>query len=396
MAMSGPVILLNALRVQSVRVVFGSPSEMTAPIYDALHSMGDSMSHVLMRHEQSAAHAAVGYARASGQVGVCFATKAMAAGSFITGMNDAMLDSVPLVCIASEPLSSELDESDNFCGSAAITTTVLVTKSNLQITRAQDIPIVVAKAFSIARSGRPGPVLIELTKEVQLACENESLLDCSHQKSARSPSGFNRQVLTDTLALLNAEKTSIASRDRSAAQAEVGPIGMNYFFRKLSEKTQGGAVLVTDVDQHQILAARYYQFQCARSHITSGGLGTMGFSLPTAIGVQMAQPDRLVISVSDERGFRISNQELAVIAQAGLPLKILILTNQYASRVQQWQECFQGERPAFSSQSSPDLLQHAQAYAIPCQRVESKERVGYAIRSMLNSPGPYLLEVCVG
>ncbi len=538
MQLTGSQILLQALRREGVDLLFGYPGGAIMPTYDALHDMGKTLHHVLVRHEQGGAHAAVGYARASGKVGVCVATSGPGATNLITGITDALLDSVPLVCITGQVAEAFLG-TDAFQESDIVGMTVPATKWNYQITAAHEIDEAVAKAFAVASSGRPGPVLLDITKnaQVELFTVQENFVASYQPKAALIPDkalieeaadllnaaerpmvlvgqgitiagaeaelqavvekanlpiastllglsafpskhplfkgmlgmhgNYAPNVLSDkadvVLAVgmrfddrvtgklneylphtkvihieidpaeldknvtpavaLNADaKTALAAllpyldanqhpawhaqfdkqyqQERLAViEKEIAPqqgqIKMAEFVNLLSEKTQGEAIIVSDVGQHQMICARYYRFNRSRSHISSGGLGTMGFSLPAAIGAQIAERDRLVISISGDGGFQMNIQELAVLLQEDLPLKVVVLNNGFLGMVRQWQELFFDKNYAFTEISSPDFVMVAKAYGISGQRVTERCDLSAAIDKMLAFQGSYLLEVCV-
>ena len=532
--------MLKALIKEGVDLIFGYPGGAIMPTYDALYDVGNQLRHVLVRHEQGAVHAAVGYARASGKVGVCLATSGPGATNLITGIADAMMDSVPLVCITGQ-VAERLLGTDAFQEADIVGMTVPATKWNYQVTSAAEIPGAIDKAFKVARSGRPGPVLIDITKNAQSEAfeyeENKagssyqpkrcpsldvalvkqaaeylnnakqpvifvghgvtisqaegvllqiaektnipvastllglSAFPSSHPlfkgmlgmhgnyganvlsnqadvvlavgmrfddrvtgdlsrylKDARiihveiDPVEINKNVKVDVAlqadakvalsALLphlkkrqheawhHAFREAQSKEDSAVVEDSVnptrGPIKMAEFIHRLSKKTRGNAIVVSDVGQHQMMAARYYQFNRQKSHISSGGLGTMGFSLPAAIGATLAvAADRTVISLSGDGGFQMNIQELAVIAQEKLPVKIVILNNGYLGMVRQWQELFFEKRYAFTEIQSPDFITVAKGYGIPGVRIDQREDLSEAIDTLLLSETAYLLEVCV-
>ncbi len=536
MKMNGAQILLHALKNQGVEKIFGYPGGAIMPTYDALHDFSSEIQHILVRHEQGAVHAAEGYARLKGRAGVCLATSGPGATNLITGIADAMLDSVPLVCITGQ-IDSNFLGTDAFQEADIIGMTIPVTKWNYQITHADEIPTIVAKAFDIAQSGRPGPVLLDFTKDAQF--EEIDYIPAPHvpQQAALT---FDATHITQAAALINeakkpyllvghgviiskaqkvlqefAEKAGIpvactllglsafstghplyvgmlgmhgnygpnvltneadliiavgmrfddrVTGDLScyARQAKVihididlaeinknvsttlalvadakcalqallplikvnqheqwlaqfndcyrqeyekviakeayptsGEIKMAEVIHVLSDKTEGQAILVTDVGQHQMIAARYYDFKTSNAHITSGGLGTMGFALPAAIGAQLAEPDRLVVVVAGDGGFQMNIQELGVIAQENLPIKILVLNNSFLGMVRQWQELFFEKRYSFTELQNPDFEKIAQAYGICAECVSEREHLRSAMDRFLASPSSYLLEVRV-
>ncbi|GAB4391377.1 MAG: biosynthetic-type acetolactate synthase large subunit [Gammaproteobacteria bacterium] len=540
MQLTGSQLLLNTLIEQGVELIFGYPGGAIMPTYDALFDKQSQLHHVLMRHEQGAVHAAVGYARASGNVGVCLATSGPGATNLITGIADAMMDSVPLVCITGQ-VAQQFLGTDAFQESDIVSMTIPVTKWNYQVTCAEEIPYIMAKAFSVATQGRPGPVLVDITKDVQLALTNATTLSspqkCSvsnknitlsnhalkqaaellnHAKRpillvgqgvtlARAeeellhlaekadlpvaatllglsafPTGHRlfkgmlgmhgnyaanllcneadvvlavgmrfddrvtgdltryltnakvihididvaelnknvpatvglhsdaKQALTALLPLIKTTQHQAWHQQFAQLHAQElntviepstnprqGQITMAEFIHQLSAQTHGQALLVTDVGQHQMIAARYYQFTCTRSHITSGGLGTMGFALPAALGAQLAQPDRLVITIAGDGGFQMNIQELMVVVQEKLPLKMVILNNGYLGMVRQWQELFFEKRYAFTEMLNPDFVTVAQGYGIAGLKVTTREQLTPAIDTLLTTPSAYLLEVCV-
>jgi acetolactate synthase-1/2/3 large subunit len=539
MKVTGAQAILKSLLQEEVDLVFGYPGGAIMPLYDALYDVQSELRHVLVRHEQGAVHAAEGYARLSGKVGVCMATSGPGATNLVTGIADAMMDSVPLVCLTGQ-VSSALLGTDAFQEADIVGITLSVTKWNFQITCAEEIPSVMAQAFYHARTGRPGPVLIDITKDAQLGfldfsykaftprklwphlnelnalqlqsaaklinqakkpyllvgqgitishaeetlvCFAEktgipvastllglstfpadhplyvgmlgmhgnygaNLLNneadlliavgmrfddrvtsdlCRYAKQAKvihieiDPAEINKNVHADVALLLDAKyaleqliplvkqnmHTDWLNQFQTCYQAEYekvisneiqpdgGQIKMAEVVHQLSQKTGGQAILVTDVGQHQMIAARYYQFKQTNSHITSGGLGTMGFALPAAVGVSLAASRREVITVIGDGGFQMNIQELGVIAQENLPIKIVLLNNSYLGMVRQWQELFFDARYSFTELKNPDFIKIAEGYGIAARRIEHREQLEKAIKEMLKATGPYLLEVVV-
>jgi acetolactate synthase I/II/III large subunit len=538
MKRTGAQAILQSLLCEDVNLLFGYPGGAIMPLYDALYDVRSSIRHVLVRHEQGAVLAAEGYARISGRVGVCIATSGPGATNLITGIMNAMMDSVPIVCLTGQVSSSFLG-TDAFQEADIIGMTLASTKWNYQVTHATEIPKILAKAFYLAQSGRPGPVLIDITKDAQLG-----LFDFEYQKFLPSKGVINQNKLDNDLiekasllinqakkpyllvghgvsisgaekALLHfAEKTGIpvastllglsvfpvdhplyvgmlgmhgnyganlltneadlliaigmrfddrVTGDLScyAKQAKVihididsseinknvyadvalladaryaleqlsafvkqnmhtpwlnqfkdyyqieyekvinneinpksGQIKMAEVIAQLSRKIAGQAVLVTDVGQHQMIAARYYQFKQTNSNVTSGGLGTMGFALPAAIGASLAT-SREVIAIIGDGSFQINIQELAVIVQEKLPIKIVLLNNSYLGMVRQWQELFFDARYSFTELKNPNFIKIAAGYGICAKRVENRDQLGSAIDEMLHANEAYLLEVVV-
>jgi acetolactate synthase-1/2/3 large subunit len=538
---SGSVAVLEALIAEGVDTVFGYPGGAIMPIYDALYDYNDKLQHILVRHEQGGIHAGQGYARTSGRVGVVFATSGPGATNLVTGLADAQIDSTPLVCITGQVFAHLLG-TDAFQETDVINITTPVTKWNYQVTDATEIPEVLAKAFYIARSGRPGPVLIDITKNAQLQkFEYKGYTPCNHIRSYRPKPIVRKEYVEEAARLINnAEKPFIlfgqgiilgkAEREfqkfveKSGIPAawtimglsalptnhpqNVGMLGMhgNYgpnvltnecdvliaigmrfddrvtgrldkyakqakvihldidpaeidknvkatvpvwgdcketlpmltelieqkvypqwqqkfreFQQKeeevciqpemhpateqmsmaevldaLNELTKGDAVIVTDVGQHQMVACRYAKFNESKSNVTSGGLGTMGFALPAAIGAKFGAPERTVVAIIGDGGFQMTLQELGTIMQSGVNVKILILNNEFLGMVRQWQQLFHDKRYSFVNITSPDFVLLAKSYYIEGQKVSQRENLKAALKTMLEHNGSYLLEVMVG
>lgn len=541
---TGGQAIIDALVEQGVEVIFGYPGGTIMPTYDALYDAKDRIRHVLVRHEQGAAHAAEGYARASGRVGVALVTSGPGATNLITGLMDALMDSTPIVCITGQ-VRSPLLGSDAFQEADIIGLTLAATKWSYQITDAAEVPAVIARAFDIARSGRPGPVLIDITRDAQTgdvvaaggngirqpvfeagnypkdrrdlsgvsraaSLLNEAgrpilfvgqgvLISRAEEKvlalaekaglpvastllglsavpadhplyvgmlgmhgnygpnmltneadviiavgmrfddrvtgrldayAARAkmihievdPSEINRNVTAEVALIADAgealdallplvkenrhERWLARFREHDAEEharviaGELAPdtpeLRMGEVVELISTRTGGRAVIVSDVGQHQMMAARHYRFRAPLSHITSGGLGTMGFGLPAAIGAKLGAPHRQVIAVIGDGGFQMSVQELGTLKQEGIPLKIVILNNQYLGMVRQWQELFFDGRYAEVEMQNPDFVRLAASYGIPGACVDARGDLGNAVDEMLRAPGAYLLEVRVG
>src|SRR5687767_2926770 len=538
---SGSVAVLEAFLAEDVETIFGYPGGAIMPIYDALYDYMDKINHILVRHEQGAIHAAQGYARASGKTGVVFATSGPGATNLVTGLADAMIDSTPVVCITGQVFAHLLG-TDAFQETDVINITTPVTKWNYQVTDATEIPAVMAKAFYIAKSGRPGPVLIDITKNAQIQkFQFEGYKKCGHIRSYR-PKPIIRKEYVEAAAQLineaekpfvifgqgvilgNAEKEFKKFIEKSGIPAAwtilgmsaiptdhplgVGMLGMhgNYgpnvltnecdvliavgmrfddrvtgrldkyakqakiihldidpaeidknvkatvpvwgdcketlplltelvkqktypqwlqkfkdYYKKeettciypelnpssekltmgeviqsLNELTHGDAIIVTDVGQHQMVACRYAVYNHSRSNITSGGLGTMGFALPAAIGAKFGDPNRTVVAVIGDGGFQMTIQELGTIMQSGVNVKILILNNEFLGMVRQWQELFHDNRYSFVDITSPDFVMVAKGYGIPGRKVSKREELKTALIDMLQHDGSYLLEMMVG
>ena len=539
--MTGAEAVVQCLLAEGVETLFGYPGGAIMPVYDALYDYRSDMHHVLCRHEQGAIHAAQGYARASGKVGVCLATSGPGAANLITGIADAQIDSTPVVCITGQ-VASHLLGTDAFQETDVVGISMPVTKWNIQVTSAADIPTALSKAFFIARSGRPGPVLVDITKDAQFGklefeyqrCQlvrsyvpapqpdlgqiqraadlinkaerpyvlfGQGVLLAEAQDEFKAfiektgiPSawtimglsalptehplnvgmlgmhgGYGPNLLTNecdvliavgmrfddrvtgdlkryatqakvihleidpaeidknvkahvpvlgdckaTLRLLTekVEKRSHpawlarfqecqAQEDREVVQEELYPdpskmISMGEVIRRVSEKSKGEAIVVTDVGQHQMVAQRYYKYARWRSNITSGGLGTMGFALPAALGAKIGAPDRLVIAVIGDGGFQMTIQELGTVFQSQIDIKILILNNEFLGMVRQWQELFFDKRYSFTEMINPDFQTIARGYHIETEKVTRREDLEAAVERFVNHQGSYLLEVLVG
>lgn len=537
---SGSYAVMDALVQENVRTIFGYPGGAIMPIYDALYDFKDKVKHILVRHEQGAVHAAQGFARASGKVGVVFATSGPGATNLVTGLADAMIDSTPVVCITGQVFAHLLG-TDAFQEIDVINITTPVTKWNFQVTDATEIPSVLAKAFYIAGSGRPGPVLIDITKNAQLQqFEYNGYSKCNHIRSYRPKPIIRKKYIEDAAKLINAaekpfvifgqgvilgraeqefkqfiEKAGLPAAwtimglgalpsdhpqnvgmlgmhgnygpnvltnecdvliavgmrfddrvtgrlDKYARQAKVihldidpseidknikttvpvwgdcketlplltallqeklhpkwfqrfwdhqqketekiintelhptsGTLTMGEVIASLNELTHGEAIIVTDVGQHQMVACRYAKFNQSKSNITSGGLGTMGFALPAAIGASYGAPQRTVVAIIGDGGFQMTLQELGTIMQFGSKVKILILNNQFLGMVRQWQQLFHEKRYSFVDITSPDFVQVAKGFGISGQSVSVREGLKTALQNMLNHDGSYLLEVMV-
>ncbi|WP_419868291.1 biosynthetic-type acetolactate synthase large subunit [Chryseobacterium sp. CT-SW4] len=538
--LNGSRIILETFLHEGVKTVFGYPGGAIIPIYDALYDYKESLEHILVRHEQGAVHAAQGYARASGEVGVVLATSGPGATNLITGLADAMLDSTPLVCITGQ-VYDHLLGTDAFQEIDVMNITTPVTKWNYQVTDAEELADVLTKAFYIARSGRPGPVVVDITKNAQLQkALYKGYQPCTYLRSyqpnplpqidnieraaalinqAERPfvivgqgvllgkaekeflafieksgvpvawtvmgmsaiptdhpqavgmvgmhGNYGPNILTNECDVLIAVGMRFDDRvtgrlDQYATQAKVihfdidkaeinknvkadvpvlgncketlplltaklqakkhdnwyrrfhdcfeiehtnlinnelnpseGAVTMAEVIRCLNELTNGEAVIVTDVGQHQMVTCRYIQLNNSKTNITSGGLGTMGFCLPAAIGAAYVQQDRPVVAIMGDGGAQMNIQELGTLMQYKPDVKILILNNSFLGMVRQWQELFHEERYSFVDIQSPDFVQVAKGYGIPGKKVDNRDHLKDAVQEMLNNPGSYLLEVMV-
>lgn len=537
---SGAEAVIKCLLAEGVDLIYGYPGGAIMPIYDALFNYQDQLQHVLTRHEQGATHAAQGYARVTGKVGVAMATSGPGATNLVTGIADAQIDSTPMVCITGQ-VGKHLLGSDAFQETDIVGISTPVTKWNYQITEASEIPMVLAKAFYIAKSGRPGPVLIDITKNAQFdsfdfkyekctsirsyraipqtdaaqilaaanlingakkpfiifgqgvilgnaeielkqcieksgipaawtllglsALETEHPLNVgmvgmhgnyapnkltnqcdvliaigmrfddrvtgnleSYAKQAKvihfdiDPSEINKNVKTDIAVLGNAKDTLSqisphlhtnshpewlqefkdyeAIEFEQVIKNELNPthdsITMGEVIKEINLRTHGTAIIVSDVGQHQMIASRYAQFKQTRSNVTSGGLGTMGFALPAAIGAKMGQPSREVIAIIGDGGYQMTIQELGTIFQTKVAVKIVVLNNEFLGMVRQWQQLFFDKRYASTEMVNPDFVTIAKGYHIKAQKVSKRENLGAAIDEMLASNESYFLEVRVG
>ncbi len=537
---SGSIAVIDALLSENVTTVFGYPGGAIMPIYDALFDYQKDLSHILVRHEQGAIHAAQGFARVSGDVGVVFATSGPGATNLVTGLADAMIDSTPLVCITGQVFAHLLG-TDAFQETDIINITTPITKWNYQITDASEIPEILAKAFYIAKSGRPGPVLIDITKNAQVQIfDYKGYRPCIHIRSYRSqpivrpeyieraakiineakkpfvifgqgvllgeaekefqdfiekgglpaawtimgmsaiptnhplgvgmlgmhgnyapnyltnecdvliavgmrfddrvtgrldkyakqakiihldidPAEVDKNVQTtvpvwgnckETLPLLtklidknshpgwfNEFKIKLDIEDKTLIQKELHPteggLTMAEVINVLNELTNGDAVIVTDVGQHQMVACRYAKQNKTRSNVTSGGLGTMGFALPAAIGAKFGAPERDVIAIMGDGGAQMNLQELGTIMQFKPNVKIIVLNNSFLGMVRQWQELFHEKRYSFTDIQSPNFVAVAQAYNIDGRQISKREELRAALKEMLDHPSSFLLEVAV-
>ncbi|MDC1203342.1 biosynthetic-type acetolactate synthase large subunit [Crocinitomicaceae bacterium] len=538
--MNGAQAVVHSLLAEGVDLIFGYPGGAIMPVYDALYDYEDELNHILVRHEQGATHAAQGYARASGKVGVCIATSGPGATNLITGIADAQIDSTPMVCITGQ-VASPLLGTDAFQETDVIGISMPVTKWNYQVTRASEIPGALAKAFYIARTGKPGPVLVDITKDAQfemlefsykpfkgmrsyVTCPTLNLskvqqaaeiinsakrplvlfgqgvilsgaesqfqnfiekaglpsawtimglsaLDSDHYlnvgmlgmhgnyapnkltnacdvliavgmrfddrvtgdlsryaKEAKvihleiDPAEVDKNVKADVAILGDAkealealgqfverqehkewlqefrklefeEYSEVIMEELNPSQEE---LTMGEVIRSVNDHTEGKAIVVTDVGQHQMVSCRYAKFKQSRSLITSGGLGTMGFCLPAAIGAKFAQPLRDVIAVIGDGGFQMTIQELGTIFQTKIPVKIVVLNNEFLGMVRQWQELFFDKRYASTTMINPDFQKIVEGYDIKSKKVTEREQLNGAVQEMLDFEGAYFLEVMVG
>lgn len=538
-AITGAEAVIRSLLAEDANLVFGYPGGAIMPIYDELFKFQDKLHHVLTRHEQGATHAAQGYARTSGKVGVAMATSGPGATNLVTGIADAQIDSTPMVCITGQ-VASHLLGSDAFQETDIIGISTPVTKWNYQITKASEIPEIMAKAFYIARTGRPGPVLIDITKDAQFETFDYSYEKCSGIRSYTPMTTLTSKEVEKAVEMINnsekplvvwgqgvilgnaeeelkyfLEKSGIPaawtilglsaiSTDHPLNRGMVGmhgnyapniltnecdlliAIGMRFDDRvtgdlktyakqakiihleldpaevnknvhvdlalisdcKISLKelinniktktypdwikrfddldkieydkvihsdlfpskdgltmgesikiinkhSNNDAIIVTDVGQHQMVACRYAKFIRSKSNVTSGGLGTMGFALPAAIGAKMGAIEREVVAVIGDGGYQMTIQELGTIFQQQIAVKIVVLNNDFLGMVRQWQQLFFDKRYASTEMVNPDFVTIAKGYRIRAKRVEKRKDLDKAVKEMIDSKEPFFLEICV-
>ena len=531
--------MMLSLEHQGVKTIFGYPGGSIMPVFDALYDHRDRLNHILVRHEQGATHAAQGFARVSGQVGVCLVTSGPGATNTVTGIADAMMDSTPIVVIAGQ-VSTAMLGTDAFQEVDLVGITQPISKWSYQIRRAEDVAWAVARAFFIARTGRPGPVVLDFSKNAQVetvdyrpvevdfvrsympyadidfeavqaaadlingaqrplvlvgqgvelggaqaelkafvekadlpvGCTllglsalptahrlNQGMLGMhgnlapnvktneadvliavgmrfddrvtgkldTYARQARiihfdiDPAELNKNVKADitvpgdckeTLAAVTRLLKPASHREwidgfaehaqleeervvRRELQPSHDELSMGEVARAVSEATDDEAVLVTDVGQNQMLSARYFRYKLPRSIVTSGGLGTMGFGLPAAVGATFGRPDRTICVFMGDGGFQMNIQELGTVMEQQAPVKMVLLNNNYLGNVRQWQAMFFNRRYSFTPMVNPDYMGIAKAYGIPCRRVTRRDELGEAIREMLDTKGPFLLEACV-
>ena len=536
---SGAEAMIHSLLLEGADLIYGYPGGAIMPVYDELYKFREKLNHILTRHEQGAVHAAQGFARTSGKVGVAIATSGPGATNLITGIADALIDSTPIVCITGQ-VASHLLGSDAFQETDIIGISTPATKWSYQITKASEIPYVMAKAFYIARSGRPGPVLIDITKDAQFElfdfeykkclgirsynpipkietkkideaisiinkskkpllvwgqgvllgkAEEElksfvektgipavwtilglSALPTSHPmnmgmvgmhgnygpnlltnecdvliavgmrfddrvtgdlntyaKQAKiihleiDPSEINKNVKADVPILGNCKESlnllckkvkennfsSWINRFKELNKIKYNKVIKNDFFPKkegltmgeaiesINKYSKGDAVIVTDVGQHQMVACRYAKFNYSQSNLTSGGLGTMGFALPAAIGAKMGVPEREVVAIIGDGGYQMTIQELGTIFQTQVAVKIVVLNNDFLGMVRQWQQLFFDKRYASTEMTNPDFVTIAKGYHIEALRVSKRNKLDSAVKKMMLSKKPFFLEICV-
>ena len=536
---NGSEAVIKCLLEEQVDIIYGYPGGAIMPVYDELYKYQDKIHHVLTRHEQGATHSAQGFARISGRVGVAIATSGPGATNLVTGLADAQIDSTPMICITGQ-VSSHLLGSDAFQETDIIGISTPITKWNYQITKASEIPEIFAKAFYIAKSGRPGPVLIDITKDAQFDkiefsykkveairsynpepkispdalknaadlinnakkplivwgqgvilgnAENElikfveksgipaawtilgaSAIPTNHPlnvgmlgmhgnyapnvltnecdvliaigmrfddrvtgdvnryaKQAKiihfeiDPAEVNKNIQVDIAVLGDAKKSlneilKITNKKthkkwlnefkklykieyEKVIHNDLNPVKdgltMGEVMKEINLQTKGNAAIVSDVGQHQMIACRYSDFNISKSNITSGGLGTMGFALPAAIGAKMACPEREVVAVIGDGGYQMTIQELGTVFQTKAAVKIVVLNNDFLGMVRQWQQLFFDKRYASTEMVNPDFVKIAEGYYLKARRVTERKDLADAVEEMIKSNEPYFLEVVV-
>ena len=539
MKITGAEAVIKSLIEENVDLIYGYPGGAIMPIYDALYHYQEKVKHVLVRHEQGATHAAQGYARSSGKTGVVFATSGPGATNLITGIADAQIDSTPMVCITGQ-VASHLLGSDAFQETDIVGISTPITKWNYQVTKANEIPSVLAKAFFIAKSGRPGPVLIDITKDAQFEKLEFNYKPCTHVRSYKpetkpieksintaaelinkakkplivfgqgvilgeaeqefkhfvektgipaawtilglsalptahplnvgmvgmhgnygpnvltnecdlliamgmrfddrvtgdlnryakqakiihfeiDPAEVNKNVYADVAVMGNIKSTlplvieKVKNNNhedwlkifkehdeieyQKVIQKEIYPtkeqLTMGEVIHAINEETNGDAIIVTDVGQHQMVACRYAKFTQSKSNITSGGLGTMGFALPAALGAKMGAPERDVVAIIGDGGYQMTIQELGTIFQTGAAVKIVVLNNNFLGMVRQWQQLFFDKRYASTELVNPDFVTIAKGYYIDGEKIDKRDQLKKAVKNLIKSTKPCLLEVCV-
>lgn len=536
--MNGANAVIQSLLNEDVEIIFGYPGGAIMPIYDAFYQNGSKLRHILTRHEQGATHSAQGYAKTSGKPGLVFATSGPGSTNLVTGLSNAMVDSTPLICITGQ-VHSHLLGFDAFQETDIIGISMPVTKWNYQVTRAEEIPVAIAKAFYIATSGRPGPVLLDITKDAQLqTIENfeykkitkvsgyypypkldmEKLREAANLiNNARKPlilagqgitiSGaeeeletfanktgipvaatlfgltvfpsrhplfvgmlgmhgnyapniktneadliiaigmrfddrvtgdtsryainakvihieidaaeIDKNIKTDVAVHADAKKALIKLNElvnknnfeewlaefrkldnteiETIIEKDIHPVGeeikMAEVVHEVSEQTKGEAIVVSDVGQNQMMAARYYKFSNPKSIVTSGGLGTMGFGLPAAIGAKLGKPEKQVVIFVGDGGFQMTIQELATAWHYKIPVKIILLNNSFLGMVRQWQQLFFDKRYACTIMTNPDFIKISEGFGLEAVKVTERKYLKKAVSRMLDAEGPYLLEV---
>ncbi|MDD5510289.1 MAG: thiamine pyrophosphate-binding protein [Dehalococcoidales bacterium] len=387
MRMTGAQIMCESLVEEGVEVIFGLPGVPLIPLLDSLPRY-PQLRHVLVRHEQGAAHAADGYARVSGKVGVCLATSGPGATNLVTGIANAYLDSVPIVAITGQVARPFIGK-DSFQETDITGIVSPITKDSFLVLDVDSLAGIVKESFYIARTGQPGPVLIDIPKDVFT-----DQAEYCYPDEVKLP-GYN-PTLEERPARVNQAAEVIDEAERLLEDAGGGgSLLPQYVMSKIFEVTGGEAIVVTGVGQHQMWAAQHYCYDRPNSLISSGGLGTMGFGLPGAIGAKIGCPDRTVWCVDGDGSFQMTIQELATMMQEGLAVKIAIINNGYLGMVRQWQQLFYDKRYVATPLSGPDFVKLAEAYGIPAVRVKRREEVVPAVEQAMEEEGAFLIDFVV-
>lgn len=536
---SGAEILMRSLIDQGAKNIFGYPGGTIMPVYDKLYDYSDRLTHYLARHEQGAIHAAEGFARVTGETGVVFATSGPGAMNLLTGLNDALIDSTPLVAVTGQVATPFLGK-DAFQESDIVSVTLPVTKWTIQVRKPEDIAPAIAKAFYIANSGRPGPVVVDLTKDAQTALAEYKPEKCEYIRSYQPNPDIKDSVILEAAELINnskrplilaghgiaiakaedlllnlaekaqipvgctmlglssipsshplykgmlgmhgnigpnintnkadviialgmrfddrvtgdvkkyapdakiihvdidasefdkcvksdihvhgcvnqalkklipfineanhqewldsfkqheeAERTRVMDREINASTPD-GKMLMGEVITKVSKAFGDDAILITDVGQNQMFAVKYFGFKSPRSIVTSGGLGTMGFGLPASIGAKIGEPDRNVVLFVGDGGFQMTIEELGMIMEYNLGVKIVLLNNNFLGNVRQWQHLFFNGRFSATPMLNPDFRMIADAYGLPAEDVSSRDELDGAIKRMAEHTGAYIINV---
>ncbi len=387
MKMTGAQIMCESLVEEGVEVIFGLPGVPLIPLLDILPQY-PQLRYVLVRHEQGAAHAADGYARASGKVGVCLVTSGPGATNLVTGIANAYLDSVPVVAITGQVARPFIGK-DSFQETDITGIVSPITKDSFLVLDVGSLAGIFKESFYLARTGQPGPVLIDVPKDVFV-----DQAEYSYPEEVKLP-GYNPTLEEVPTQIKQAAK--LINEVERPLEVPGGGEGLlpQYVMNKIYEVTGGEAIVVTGVGQHQMWAAQHYCYDRPNSLISSGGLGTMGFGLPGSIGAKIGCPDRTVWCMDGDGSFQMTIQELATIVQEGLAVKIAIINNGYLGMVRQWQELFYEKRYVATPLSGPDFVKVAEAYGIPALRVKKREGVVPAVERAMEEDGAFLIDFVV-
>ena len=387
MKMTGAQIMCESLVEEGVEVIFGLPGVPLIPLLDILPQY-PQLRYVLVRHEQGAAHAADGYARASGKVGVCLVTSGPGATNLVTGIANAYLDSVPVVAITGQVARPFIGK-DSFQETDITGIVSPITKDSFLVLDVGSLAGIFKESFYLARTGQPGPVLIDVPKDVFV-----DQAEYSYPEEVKLP-GYNPTLEEVPTQIKQVAK--LINEVERPLEVPGGGEGLlpQYVMNKIYEVTGGEAIVVTGVGQHQMWAAQHYCYDRPNSLISSGGLGTMGFGLPGSIGAKIGCPDRTVWCMDGDGSFQMTIQELATIVQEGLAVKIAIINNGYLGMVRQWQELFYEKRYVATPLSGPDFVKVAEAYGIPALRVKKREGVVPAVERAMEEDGAFLIDFVV-